>query len=235
MYGHVADGEPFRVFTRRETGGGPALVIRFECKEGMGVLGIRKTGRTDPPPAVAAEEEEIDPVSLRAGRFVHVLPSGQRQSYALSRLSADVAQRLPNDRWVELRPHTEYGFRYLVAPDADLNGTTAAVQVAAPPPPPPAEVPPLMGSGPATANRGAPREATMPIREPTIPLREPTAPIPDAVLRAMTREQAIEQLKGELMKVQMLQQRILDLEEGLRRSRTRERDLIDLLAKWQQG
>lgn len=244
MYGHVNDGEPFRVFTRRETGGGPGLVIRFECKEGMGVLGIRKSGRTDPAPAVAAEEEDIDPVSLRAGRFVHVLASGQRQSYALSRVSAEVAQRLPTDRWVELKPHTEYGFRYLVAPDADLDGTVATIQVQVPPPesprpPPPPD--PVLGSGGGVGGI-RPREPSMPIREPTVPVREasvpvrePTAPISDALFRGMTREQAIEQLKGELMRGQVLQQRLMDLEEALKRSRTRERDLIELLAKWQTG
>ena len=33
-------------------------------------------------------------------------------------------------------------------------------------------------------------------------------------------------------KVHVLQQRVGELEEALRRSRARERDLIDLLAKW---
>src|SRR6185503_6184676 len=132
MYGLVTEGEPFRVFARRENVGTGGLVIRFECKEGMGILGIRKAGRTDPSPSAAYEEEEIDPASLRAGRFVHVLPSGQRQSYALSRISAEVTNRMPYDRWIELKPHTEYGFRYLVAPDGDLDGTVASVQITPP-------------------------------------------------------------------------------------------------------
>src|SRR5690242_9455516 len=109
MYGLFSDGEPFRVYARRESLGASALVLKFECKEGMGILGLRKAGRTDPAPAPAYEEEDIDPASLRAGRFVHVLPSGQRQSYALSRISSEVAARMPTDRWVELKPHTEYG------------------------------------------------------------------------------------------------------------------------------
>src|SRR5689334_12025407 len=119
MYG-MTEGEPFKLFARRDSIGS-SLMIRFECKEGMGVLGIRKSGRSDPAPVAAYEEEDIDPASLRAGRFVHVLLSGQRQSYALSRISAEVAQRVPSDRWVELKPVTEYGFRYLVVPDTDLD------------------------------------------------------------------------------------------------------------------
>ncbi|MCA9491723.1 MAG: hypothetical protein KC621_17450, partial [Myxococcales bacterium] len=131
-YGLVIEGEPFNVFARREGAGSEALVLKFECKDGMGILGIRKAGRSDPPPSTAYEESDIEPGSLRAGRFVHVLGSGQRQSYALSRISTEVAARLPADRWVELRPHTEYGFRYLVAPDEQLDtvGQPAAVAVA---------------------------------------------------------------------------------------------------------
>ena len=135
MYGLFSEGEPFRVFARRESPGTDALVLKFECKEGMGILGLRKSGRTDPVPAPAYEEEDIDPGALRAGRFVHVLPSGQRQSYALSRISSDVAGRMPIERWVELKPHTEYGFRYLVVPETDLDSTTASVRVTPPLPP----------------------------------------------------------------------------------------------------
>jgi hypothetical protein len=242
MYGLVSEGDPFKVFTRRGSLG-DALVIRFECKEGMGVLGIRKGGRTEPSPAVAYEEEDIEPASLRAGRFVHVLPSGQRQSYALSRISAEVAGRLPSDRWVELKPHTEYGFRYLVAPEADLDKTTASVQLgraaeAAPrwassPSPSP---PPFNGPSSNVGGQQGLREPTVPVREPTVPAREPTAPMPASVaetaLRLLSHDQAIDHLKVEMHKVHQLQQRVLDLEEALRRSRSRERDLIELLAKW---
>ncbi|MEQ1505940.1 MAG: hypothetical protein ABMB14_27135 [Myxococcota bacterium] len=279
MYGLVTEGEPFRVFARRESTGANALVIRFECKEGMGVLGLRKSGRSDPAPSAAYEEEEIDPASLRAGRFVHVLPSGQRQSYALSRISADVAGRLPTDRWVELKPHTEYGFRYLVAPDAELDGTKAAVQIAGaagagradaareptipihrePPQPhgvasagsvapqPHAMAPAPMASTPMAAPLAAGlREVSLPIREATGPL-PPVAPsgpisvpippapavISDAAMRVMSKDQVIDALRAEIHKVHVLQQRVVDLEEGVRRSRARERDLIELLAKWE--
>ena len=259
MYGLVTEGDPFRVYTRRNNAGG-ALIIRFECKEGMGVLGIRKSGRTDPAPSVAYEEEDIDPTSLRAGRFVHVLPSGQRQSYALSRISAEVAVRLPSDRWVELKPHTEYGFRYLVAPDNELDGTTAAVELDARPAPSPSApstpraVPRAVPhAAPHAASHAAPPKAAIPVASPLqSPPREPTIPAPpahpptipthdqntplpsiaEAALRGLSREQAIEHLKVEMHKVHTLQRRLTDLEDSLKRSRARERDLIELLAKW---
>ena len=258
MYGLVTEGEPFHVFARRENGQSNTLVLRFECKEGMGILGIRKSGRTDPAPSAAYEEEEIDPAALRAGRFVHLLPSGQRQSYALSRLSAEVTNRMPVDRWLELRPLTEYGFRYLIAPDTDLDGTVASVQVTPAPAPrgdsgpdsiPQFELPPVAvkePTGPIPPLREAPPAATPagarePVRNPvrTVPTsmpppQTPMAPaIADTALRMIPKEAAIEQLKAEMLKVHVLQQRVAALEEDLRRSRSRERDLIELLSKWE--
>lgn len=280
MYGLVTEGEPFVVFARRENAGTGGLVIRFECKEGMGILGIRKSGRTDPAPSAAYEEEEIEPASLRAGRFVHVLPSGQRQSYALSRISAEVTNRMPYDRWIGLKPHTEYGFRYLVAPDTELDGTVASIRVAPEPAPAPSEPAPAPVRAADTPDP-VPRFELPPVREPTGPipvltlsplaetplpvatrpaapareirrappslppnlpaaipagmpaLQTPMAPsIAENALRMMPKEVAIDHLKAEMQKVHVLQQRIAELEDTLRRSRVRERDLLDLLAKW---
>ena len=208
MYG-IQEGEPFQVFVRRQSQNAQ-LVIRFECKDGMGILGIRKQGRSDPPPSSAYEEEDIDPSSLRAGRFVHVLSTGQRQSYALSRISGDIAQRLPTDSWIELKPQTEYGFRYLVAPD---DG--ASVQATPPPAPP---------SGPPPA---AEPLARTPSRGPVNP------PLADAMLARLPKEQAVEYLRAEMQRVQELQLRVDELEAALVKSRNRERDLLALLQRWQ--
>jgi hypothetical protein len=259
MYGLVIDGEPFQLFARREGSGADTLVLKFECKDGMGVLGIRKVGRTDPPPAVVYEESDIDAASLRAGRFVHVLSTGQRQSYALSRISPEFAARLPADRWVELKPHTEYGFRYLVAPEDQLDpaggpvATIAAVQVGAPTasePRDPAKPAPTarVGSGsseinpslartpePAQARAASGRDSAPPAPSgPLPPPQTPMAPpIAAAALGSMQRDQAVEHLRNEMSKVHVLQTRISDLEEQLKRSRARERDLLELLARWQ--
>ena len=209
MYG-IIEGEPFQVYARRQSNG-PNLVIRFECKEGMGILGIRKVGRQDPAPSAAYEEEEIDPASLRAGRFVHVLSSGQRQSYALSRISTEVAARLPTTAWVELKPQTEYGFRYLVAPEGELGreASRPAAQPAAP-----------------RASEGRP-EARPEGRDSRPP------GLAEATLSRLSKEQAIDFLRTELAKTEALQRRIEDLEASLGRSKGRERDLISLLQKWQ--
>ena len=229
MYG-IQEGEPFKVFARRQSGG-PGLVIRFECKEGMGILGIRMQGRSDPQPSVAYEEEGIDPTSLRVGRFVHVLGNGQRQSYALSRITTSVAGQLPTDAWAELRPQTEYGFRYLVVPNEDpapsaaAGVPTAAAPAAAAPAPaaPSAEGPPPL---PAVAlEMRPPRPANL-----QVPV---TPPLAESMLADLTREKALDYLKGEMARVHQLQQQVEELGLALARSKSRERDLLNVLSKWQ--
>lgn len=236
MYG-IVEGEPFKVFARRESAAAGQLVIKFECNDGMGILGIRKVGRSDPAPAAAYEEEDIDPASLRAGRFVHVLSSGQRQSYALSRISPEYAERMPVDRWVELKPHTEYGFRYLVAPDEQLEPEHATASVAIP-----AEGPATsptgvaegaQAQGPAATARAVASAASTASAGPLPPPQTPLAPaIAQAALGALSKEQAVEHLKAEMNKVHVLQGRVSELEEALRKSGARERDLLDVLGKW---
>ena len=158
--------EPFSIFLRRDNAYENTLTVRFQTDEGLGVLGIRKVGRSEAPPSAYFEENDVELEALRSGRFVHVLHGGQRQSFALSRLSPEVCQRLPHDAWTELRPHVEFGFRYLVIPDDALpsGAATAAVQVAVPPlqlragvaTGPPSQVPlrPAAASGPPTPTSG---------------------------------------------------------------------------------
>ena len=244
MYG-IHEGNAFEVHARRESASDNRLVIRFECKEGMGILGIRKIDRTDPGPSTVYQEGEIDPESLRAGRFVHVLSNGQRQSYALSRLTPDTAARLPADAWVELQPHSEYGFRYLVAPEDKLLAprepsapaanvaAVAAAVVAAPVTP---SAPPA--SAPAAAPLGALRPpAAVPAATAAgdVPAPVPMAPaLAHAALARLDRDAAVRHLTEEMAKVATLQQEVQRLEEELQRSASRERDLIALLTRWRE-
>jgi hypothetical protein len=234
MYG-IIEGEPFRVYARRDSDGSDSLVIRFECQSGMGVLGIRKTGRTDPAPSTNYEEVDIEPGSLRAGRFVHVLASGQRQSYALSRLSPEVARRLPTDAWVELKPHTEYGFRYLIATEDDLlqGGTAATVSVSASAEADAEETEPAPGT---PVKRPKPVASARQAGNPALPQRPtPMSPaLADVALAKLDRDGAVEHLRLEMAKVQQLHNRVVELEAALASSREREADLLDVLSRWQQ-
>ena len=253
MYG-IHDGQSFEVFVRRESVDDHRLVFRFECKDGMGVLGIRKTDRTDPAPSNVYQEGDIDPDSLRAGRFVHILSNGQRQSYALSRVNTDVAKRLPNDSWVELEPLTEYGFRYLIVPDDKLvepGQQKAAVAVAAAPaaaavaaPAPTAAVaapPPTVATAPKAprpapvASASNPPKST-PVAPSDVPPQTPMAPsLAKEALARLDRDGAVKHLEQEMAKVSTLQRELTDARTALARSEARERDLLELLAKWREG
>jgi len=223
MYG-VVEGEPFQVFARRDSNGA-GLVIRFECKEGMGILGIRQMGRKDPTPSAVYEEENIEPSALRAGRFVHVLGTGQRLSYALSRISPEVAAELPSDSWTALRPQTEYGFRYLVVPGAVDGPTPEALTLPDPEesrPTPKASSPPERPSPPPVAPAGSGSQV-------------PMAPqLARSALDGLGREQAIEYLRAEMVRVEELSRRIAELEASLQRSTGREQDLLEVLARWRR-
>jgi len=244
MYG-IVDGDVFEVYVRREASDERRLVFRFECKEGMGVLGIRKADRTDPPPSSVYQEGDIDPDSLRAGRFVHVLASGQRQSYALSRVNAEVARRLPNDAWVQLEPLTEYGFRYLVVPEDKLVDPTqkAAVAVAAAAPTPkvaaapsaPAAAAPAKSPRPAPVAKAKGAPAAAPAAS-SVPAQTPMAPsLAKEALAKLDREAAIRHLQGEMEKVAQLQRELSEAQQALAKSEGREKDLLELLAKWREG
>lgn len=241
MYG-IHDGSSFEVFVRRDSSP-DRLVFRFECKEGMGVLGIRKADRTDPQPSSVYQESDIDPDHLKVGRFVHVLTSGQRQSYALSRIDREVGKRLPDSAWVELEPLTEYGFRYLIVPEGKLvdpgQRQAAAVAVAAAPGAPAAAPAPAPEASAPAAVKGVARPAPVASASdaPAVPPRQtPMSPAlaKDAVAR-LDRDSAVKHLMEEMAKVATLHAEVDRLKAELETSAGRERDLLGLLSKWREG
>ena len=127
----------FRVMVRRVPGYEPTVSLRFEMREGYGELHVGERRRASP--SALGEVAEVGGEAVRGGRFVHVLASGRRrQSYAFSRLDDDRLQRLPDDKWVELAPVTEFGIRYLDLPDLpalESPGKAVAVQVSSTPAP----------------------------------------------------------------------------------------------------
>ena len=242
MYGISSGAQPFDVLVRQENTGEVRLVIKFECREGMGVLGIRKVDRVDPPPSAVYQEADIEPGSLKAGRFVHVLGSGQRQSYALSRLSADIAARLPTDAWVELKPHSEYGFRYLVVPDEALQDAAPAAAAAAVAAAAPAvaavgkPAPVALPAGGASTAEPKPSATAAASPSPAVPKQVPMAPaLAESALAGLTKDTAIEHLKGEMAKVTTLHNEVQRLQGELAKSHARETDLIAMLSKWRQA
>jgi len=118
----------FRVMVRRVPGYEPTVSLRFEMREGYGELHVGERRRASP--SALGEVAEVGGEAVRGGRFVHVLASGRRrQSYAFSRLDDDRLQRLPDDKWIELTPVTEFGIRYLDLPELEAPGPVVAVKV----------------------------------------------------------------------------------------------------------
>lgn len=251
-------GPPFAFHLRRDDPYTHAVTVRFEVLDGgMGVLGLRTPGRVDPPPSLHGEETGIEADALRAGRFIHVVTGGSRQSYALSRLTEEVVASLPDDRWILLDLHTEYGFRYLVAP-ADLSSAAppeASVQLqpvrqsavaesigamaALLKVPRPASVASAAASGTPTALPAAaqmpdstlsPNASSTEVAERQVPVAPALA---ESVLASLDLDQARAYLKAEMAKVEALHAHAGRLERELAASRAREVDLLDVLRKWQ--
>lgn len=238
---HVGD-DPFRLWIRREESyEGPACTVRFETEHGRAVLGLRAAGREDPDPTSHYEEMGIKADVLRAGRFVHVLPGGQRRSYALSRLAPETLEKLAPSQWVELEPVTEYGFRYLVFPkDLPLDEApraAAAVQApaAAAAAPAAAAVAPAAAARPAPVARASSSgTAPAPAAGALPPRQTPMAPeLAHEALAQLSPQAALQHLKMEMAKVDALHKRVEELERRLAASQEREQDLLELLQKWQ--
>lgn len=211
--------DPFRLWIRREESQELKLTVRFEAEHGMGMLGLRVQGRTDPAPTSHYEEMAIDNDVLRGGRFVHILPNGPRRSYALSRITTEIVSALPTDKWIELEPITEYGFRYLVFPkDLPVEEPVKAEVATATRPAPVAKA----------STGGIPKRSTLPARQ------TPVAPeLAHEALAKLSPKAAIQHLKMEMAKVAALHKRIDELERQITNSRTREQDLLAVLQKWQ--
>lgn len=250
-------GSPFAFHLRRDDAYANSVTVRFEVLDGgMGVLGLRTAGRVDPAPSLHAEETGIEAEALRAGRFIHVVTGGSRQSYALSRLTEEVVAALPDDRWITLDLLTEYGFRYLVPP-ADLTSAPVEASVQLQPVkqsavsdaigsmaallkvPRPASVASASASGTTTALPAAaqmpdstlsPNASSTEIAERQVPVAPALA---ESALAGLDLDQARAFLKSEMAKVEALHAHAARLERELAASRARETDLLEVLRRWQ--
>lgn len=252
----MSNSQPFLFHLRRDNPYETTVTVRFEVLDGgMGVLGLRLAGREDPAPTLHAEEANVEAADLRAGRFVHVVTGGTRQSYALSRITADVIDAIPEDRWVTLDAVTEYGFRYLVAPDdletAGEGGAAVDLQPVAQSAvsqkigevanllktPRPKSVASASASGtdsmPPQAEL-APAAEPLPDTAAVAPKQVPVASaLAKSALEGLTLEEAREHLLAEMAKVDKLHAHAAALEQRLAASRAREADLLEVLKRWQ--
>ena len=153
--------------------------IRYEMQVGRAVLSLPVQSREEPTPVSHYEELDIPADLMRAGRFLQVLPSGNRRSYGLSALTAEAVGRLEANRWFELEPITEQGFRYLILPrTTSERPATASVSAGTPVP-----------AGPRTTGERPPRQV-------------PVAPaLAREALSRLSHQDAINYLQSEMAKV----------------------------------
>jgi hypothetical protein len=225
--------EPFEVRVRRDDS--QHFTVRFQVADGQGLLGLRQVGRRESEPSLRSEETELTLDQLRGARFVHILESGQRQSYAMSRIPSTLDNATAAS-WLALKAITEFGFRYLVLDDdapaqapKQTPPATASVKVA-PRRGTPTGRAQVRVSTPMAPVRSAPRKATGAAVPPRPVGVDPS--IAAAAIGRLNRDQAIAYLRSEMSKVEQLVRRVDDMEAELRASKRREDDLIELLKTW---
>lgn len=211
--------DPFKFWLRVDEGH-QTVGVRFEAQNGRGVLALRVQGREEPQPVSHYEELDIDVEAICQGRFLQVLPSGNRRSYGLSRLTHEILGRLRPTHWIELDAVTEHGFRYLMVPKGQAEAAAPAAAVAVQAAAEPARARPAAASG--AQQNGVPRQT-------------PVAPaLAREALGRLSHQEAIQYLQHEMAKVEALHTHIAELERRLASSEAREKDLMTVLQRWQQ-
>jgi len=115
----MIDAPRFRFWVRRSPGEDPTFSVRFEVRQGKGLLRVARPGvLVDPPARQSGYEERLTAAQVRASRFLHVWDAGRkRQGYVLSRLADDVLSDLAEERWVEMGIESDGGFCWLLPKD----------------------------------------------------------------------------------------------------------------------
>ena len=110
--------ERFQVWVRRSGDPANGFSLRFEVREGKGILRVARPGvLVDPPARPSGHEERLTATQVRASRFLHVWDGGRfRQSHLLVKLEEPALDLLPAERWVELVPSSEANSAVLVLP-----------------------------------------------------------------------------------------------------------------------
>ncbi|MED5372899.1 MAG: hypothetical protein VX899_17905 [Myxococcota bacterium] len=212
----MSDSNRFRFWVRRGSGDDPTFSVRFDVRNGKGLLRVARPGvLVDPPARQSGFEERLTPAQVRASRFLHIWDSGRkRQGYVLSRLSDELLLPLAPERWVELGIESDGGFSWLV-PRTD-------------------EPEPYDSVEPSEPQNDDPTESG----EPTNPdggAAPPPVNFTGGFGRATTLIRHLRRQNGrDQEKIQALEQRVHDLEKKLEAARKREVQLRTRVARYQR-
>ncbi|NOY26189.1 MAG: hypothetical protein GXP62_09990 [Oligoflexia bacterium] len=118
QWGDDVASPPFHIWIRRVGQVCTTCALRFEVKQGKGVLRVSRPGVLIVPPARDhGYEEHLAPPQLRSSLFLHVPGHGRpRSSFPLDRLTDAVIGRMDIDVWHELSlirgPKGQYRLEY---------------------------------------------------------------------------------------------------------------------------
>lgn len=111
----------FRLWIRRQAVAEGPYSVRFQAREGKGILRVSRPGvLVDPPARPEWTEERLSSAQLRSSRFLLVWDGGRaRQAHLMTRLTETSLQALELGRWYEADVLVDAGFRHItVRPDA---------------------------------------------------------------------------------------------------------------------
>ena len=226
----MSDAPRFRFWVRRSPGEDPTFSVRFEVRQGKGLLRVARPGvLVDPPARQSGYEERLTAAQVRASRFLHVWDAGRkRQGYVLSRLSDDVLADLAEERWAEMGIESDGGFCWLL-PREEVEPTDHDTDID------PAEEPTraledLMleeGIIEEISDPDSEADATMPIQamDPFVT----TFGKATTLVRHMRREKV-----RDTVTIKNLETRVAELEHKLEAARKREIQLRTRVARYQR-
>lgn len=227
----MTDAPRFRFWVRRSPGEDPTFSVRFEVRQGKGLLRVARPGvLVDPPARQSGYEERLTAAQVRASRFLHVWDAGRkRQGYVLSRLSDDVLSDLAEERWVEMGIESDGGFCWLLPRD-DVEPTDHDTDID------PNEEP-TRALEDLLLHEAVIEEISDPDSEPdaTMPLQTVVDPYSGAFGKATT---LVRHMRREKVRdgstIKGLETRVAELENKLEAARKREIQLRTRVARYQR-
>lgn len=221
----MSEAPRFRFWVRRSPDADPTFSVRFEVRQGKGLLRVARPGvLVDPPARQSGYEERLSAAQVRASRFLHVWDAGRkRQGYVLSRLTDELLVGLSEERWVEMGIESDGGFCWLLPLPDDV-----AVTIQDPAEEPTRAIDDLMG--------GVVEEIVDPESEfdNTMPLQSLEAVAnPFGKATTLVRHMRRQQVRDSTT-IKQLEGRVGDLEDRLEEARKREIQLRTRVARYQR-
>lgn len=119
---------PFQLWIRRDGAADPQYAVRFEVKEGKGILRVSRPGMLiDPPARAQGLEERLTAAQLRSSRFLLVWDGGRaRQAHLFTRMTEPELSRVRADTWWTAEVVVDAGIRQLQVPAAGYTAPDEA-------------------------------------------------------------------------------------------------------------